>query len=85
MEMKCPLVLVEWEDAFSTDEWTDLDQLERGCLSCVTVGFLVHRSKKTLIVAGTVSKDGQGCCVMHIPARWVKRVQKLPGGGEYVG
>jgi hypothetical protein len=75
-----PLVYVTWEDAYSTDDWTELADLSEENHLCASTGYLVRKSKDVLVVAGTVSADGQACCVIHIPRRMVKAVERLRGG-----
>ncbi len=67
---KPPLVAVTWDDAHSTDAWTDVEKLDREPHRCRSVGYLVHRGRMWS-VAGTISRDGQACCVIHVPRGWI--------------
>lgn len=78
--MKTPLVHVVWADAYSTDAWTRLTELGTDVSVCHSVGFLVSRSAKSIVVAGTVSEDGEACCVMHIPKGMVMSITKVNVG-----
>lgn len=65
------IVRVKWVDAFSTDAWTDFEDLSTDSMIATTVGFLVKELPNLLIVASTVSRDRQACCTMHIPKGWI--------------
>ena len=75
-----PIVLVTWEDAKSTDDWTKVDDLDFSPVICETVGYLL-KDGEVVIVASTVGVDNDGdvdtCCVMHIPRCCVKDVKTL--------
>ncbi len=75
--MKTPLVHVIWDDAFSTDAWTPILNLDKRTEVCHSVGFLVAKTPELVVVAGTVSEDGEACCVIHIPRRMVKSITKV--------
>lgn len=74
---KPPIVSVAWHDAFSTDAWTDLDRIGSEPHRCLSVGYMVGKNKDFVSVAGTISEDGQGCCVIHIPTGWIKKITHL--------
>lgn len=70
------LVTVEWVDAHSEDAWTDIEEIDNSPMVCRTVGYLIKETKQTVSVAGTVSDDGQACCIMHIPRAWIRWIKK---------
>lgn len=75
-----PLIQVRWEDAYSEDEWQDVGTVKTDRYSCVTTGYLLRKTAKVLIVAGSLNEAGQACCVMHIPAPWATKIRRLKGG-----
>mgnify|MGYP001583986602 CR=1 FL=1 len=77
------LVLIEWLDAFSTDEWTKIKKLtlepKRDKSICKTVGWLVHDGTDFLTVVSSLGhNDGAGA--MTIPNGCVVRIQDLHVG-----
>lgn len=74
---KTPLVHVVWDDAYSTDEWVALPDLSTKRQVCHSVGFLVAKTKDLVVVAGTIEEGGDACCVIHIPRRMVKSIEKV--------
>ncbi len=72
-----PLLSVVWTDAFSTDEWTDLEELPKEPLACKSVGYMVGETKEMVSLAGTISEDGQACTTIHIPKGWIKERHRL--------
>lgn len=81
MPDKFKRVQVVWHDAFSTDAWTDIDGLDKNPLEVTSIGYLVAKTKDTVVVAGTIGQ-GQACCVIHIPRGMVKSMAVLPKGGR---
>ena len=74
------LVLVEWLDAFSTDDWTKINRLvlapDREKSLCLTVGWLVHDGAEFKTVVSSLGhKDGSGS--MTIPTGCILRIQNL--------
>jgi hypothetical protein len=75
-----PLTVVTWKDACSTDPWTSVDDLEAKPMFCTTIGFLISKPKADcLLLASTLSDEGDACCVMHIPTGCVVAVRHLRG------
>ena len=74
------LVLIEWLDAFSIDEWTKIKRLilapDCGKSLCSTVGWLAYDGDdfKT-VVSSTGHNDGSGS--MIIPSCSIKRIRDL--------
>lgn len=80
--MKPYPVLVEWTDAcdWSPAEWVDLEPLTAGVATgcdVITVGWLVQKSKRALVLALSISEalDGRGLFV--IPRACVQKVTRL--------
>ena len=71
------LVLVDWLDAYSTDDWTSLKKLgkepdfDKSVTS--TVGWLVHDGEDFLVVVPSKDKNN-GACTMTIPRVCVQRI-----------
>ncbi len=76
---KARLVEVEWVDASSRDRgWDHPDNyVDIKEYRCKTVGYMIHRDKKELVLMHSVSFNGLVDRAMHIPARYVKRVHNL--------
>lgn len=79
---RLPVVSVRWTDAHSVDEWTMADDLPKTGKECVSVGFLVRKTKACLTVAGTGSEDGDVCCTIIIPKAWVRGIKYLKEKGK---
>jgi hypothetical protein len=66
------LVLVQWDDAASvTSAW----QKEVGVVGCETVGFLVKKDKKEVVIAHTLASDGDFGGKFAIPRGMVKVIK----------
>ena len=72
-------VFVEWEDATGLSGWQKIDVVKEmakeGC-PCETVGFLLEKTEKYVLLAMCVSESGPGE-VYRIPAHVIKRVKNL--------
>lgn len=75
-----PIIICEWEDAFSKPN-TDLDDmLKHDPVLVKTYGVLVHKSKKYYIIK-THDGGGDGCDdMLKIPTPLVRRVSKFKEG-----
>lgn len=76
MAKKLKRVQLVWHDAYSTDEWTNLEDLDVDPMVVTSLGYLVTATKETVVVAGTVGQ-GQACCVIHVPRRMVVSMKYL--------
>ena len=76
---KLPIVRVEWEDAASGGKWLPYleAQSQRGLVCCETIGFLVKRSAKELLVCQSVSENGHVDGGLTIPTRSVRSIKVL--------
>jgi hypothetical protein len=79
-QKKYKKVDVLWSDAYSTDAWTDLADVETTDLECLSSGWLVKQTKDVIVVAGTINTSGMACCMIHIPRGMVKKITPSKGG-----
>jgi hypothetical protein len=82
-QTKYRLVIVEWEDSQRpVSAWGWLDDYELpDCVSCVSVGFLVAESDRSIALApnlGDIAQSReQACGIINIPRSAVRRVCDL--------
>jgi len=86
-------VIVLWTDAYSEDEWMNLDSYSpKPETPNVTIGYIVHDQNNYLHVASTIDQDGSNFCgTMAIPHEMIicvasltlDIVQKLYGNTEH--
>lgn len=66
-----PMVVVEWLDAESTDEWEDRE-MERSIKPIKTVGHLVEEKDDQIVVAMNFdASNDKISMVMVIPTDWI--------------
>jgi hypothetical protein len=75
-------VLIEWVDAcdWSPGEWVDLEPLKSGhATGCdvITVGWLVQKSKRALVLALSISEADDGRGLFVIPTACVTTMTRL--------
>ena len=72
-------VIVLWTDAYSEDEWMNLDNyLPKPETPNVTIGYIVHDQNNYLHVASTIDQDGSNFCgIMAIPHEMIIYVAPL--------
>ena len=80
--MKPYPVFIEWHDAcdWSPGEWVDLDPLESGhATGCdvVSVGWLVQKSKRAVVLAMSISSENDGRGLFVVPCSAIKRMVRL--------
>ncbi len=75
------LVLVEWEDTCSCNDWQSHEEMKtRDVQSVKSVGYLVEKTKKhtTIISSVSVSAGGKGgFCTLCIPAGCIRRMKTI--------
>lgn len=71
--------MVTWVDAHSEDAWGPVTSVSKKASTCMTVGFLVRKNKKTLSIAGSLDlkKPMDVACVMTIPVGCILKVKKI--------
>jgi len=72
-------VIVLWTDAYSEDEWMNLDSYSpKPETPNVTIGYIVHDQNNYLHVASTIDQDGSNFCgIMAIPHEMIIYVAPL--------
>lgn len=72
-------IYVEWDDAYSMDEWTDKDKIEtKDTYLIKSVGILVEQNEHKIILALNHDTESDAVsCVMTIPLGMVKTIRKL--------
>jgi ABC-type nitrate/sulfonate/bicarbonate transport system ATPase subunit len=81
--MKQPkIVLAHWIDPFSSHGWHTPESLEQEVAGlahreCVSVGFLVHRTKDAIGLAESLSPTGQIGCVTWLPRAAIRSMVTL--------
>jgi hypothetical protein len=75
-------VIVLWTDAYSEDEWMNLDSYSpKPETPNVTIGYIVHDQNNYLHVASTIDQDGSNFCgIMAIPHEMITYVAPLTLG-----
>ena len=75
---KKKVVIVEWEDASSTNGYYDKEHPEKATtVQARTVGFLVERGRKVVKVCGESFEDGDFRHVHSIPRGMVRKITEL--------
>ena len=81
--MKRPLVVVEWSDAASHDDWDDVDEYEEAWLALkpiVSVGWLYRDDDKAVGIVQNVSvSDGDLAGSITIPRGMIRKVHVVRG------
>lgn len=54
-----PLVMIEWLDHTSNDDWLDKNQVaaQAGGSKIISVGWLVHEDKTSYVISGGMATD----------------------------
>ena len=75
---KLPLVEVTWKDACGNSRWMSYSEAkECETLETKTLGRLVHRGARKLVVCGTIADNGTVNDTTTIPRGWVTKVRRL--------
>ena len=72
------LVEVHWQDASTRSCWGAFEEyLEHGPVNCISVGYLLQRNKKHILLAQTQSDDHQCNSAIAIPAKWLRSIRVI--------
>lgn len=90
VQVKYPLVFVEWIDASSSHGWKTPEESTRGSIARVfQPGFLLYEDKEKIILGGAWSPchdddDEVEIADKHIiPQKMIKRIIKIPIGSFF--
>lgn len=73
-----PLVLVIWHDAVSSDEWTDIGELDYECAMIHSVGYLIKENESEITIAQNLDLSNKACSMtMTIPMMWIEDVREI--------
>ena len=73
-----PLVKVVWIDAESSDEWEDIEGVDRHCKEIITIGHLIEDSELHLVLAMNLDLYNDCCSMtMTIPNHWIEAIEEL--------
>lgn len=75
-----PIVVVEWFDALNDVEWRDIKTLRSPTTTAHavrSVGFLVHQTKRVIVLAHGVDNDGAAESTMTIPRDWCQKIKRI--------
>jgi hypothetical protein len=73
------MVLVEWNDAASTDGWRDRDAAVRDMtpLRCCSVGYVLKSTRQYIVMAASTSESGNVSQVGCIPRTCIYSIKEL--------
>ena len=77
--MTPPIVRVLWEDAYSTNVWTVAEADVVPCM-VLTVGYLLKRDKRHVVVAQSVGDNDMVADLIIIPSGMVRAIEILVEG-----
>lgn len=70
--------MVKWLDAYGpTVPWTDIKDIEMSPAYCVSVGFIVAKDTRYIVVAPHCGPDGGVTGELKIPIKCVEKIWKL--------
>lgn len=77
--MKRSLWLVRWRDSHTSHGWRDQKEVDHEPAPCITVGYVIHDTKKSITLAQSLQDDNtgnvNGCMV--IPRSCITSIRRL--------
>lgn len=75
-----PLVIVEWEDIVSDSSWMDIREAKhQKPYNCESIGYLIEKNKKNIVLVPNVSYAGLGFGYVSIPIGCIKKINIIKG------
>lgn len=76
-----PVVEIEWLDAVLRSGSQDADKHAReGLMTRFTVGYLVGKTRRQVVLAMTDDRDGRVDDALTVPLAWIKKMRYLRKG-----
>lgn len=73
-----PIVLVVWHDAVSSDEWTDIAELEEKCAVIHSIGYLLKETEGEITLAQNLDLSNDSCSMtITIPIMWIEELKEI--------
>ena len=82
-DSKYKLYRIKWVDSSRFTTWMNLSDLpDKHTCNCVTVGYVVKRTKKAIYVSGSIDlSNGNFCMVMEIPRCAITKMRGIKKNG----
>ena len=75
--MKKNKVVIRWEDSCTRSGWyPEADMQPLPCSQCESVGYLIHKGKDKVILAGMIS-EGECNSFQYIPKGCIKEIRQI--------
>lgn len=78
--MKYPIVLVEWRDAHNEPDWKHVNTITDSkdhTMLVKSVGFLVLKNKREIVLAHGICDDGEVESRLAIPRDWCQKIKRI--------
>jgi hypothetical protein len=74
------LVCIHWIDSCSTDDWTDLDEIDLNPAEVISVGIVIKEDEHGFILATNIDTSNKhASCLMRITLSSIVKVITLGG------
>lgn len=78
--MDYKIILIEWYDAESCDDWTPTSDIDHGVALVKSIGWLINENKKTVTLALNYdTKNEAHSCIMKVPKGMIKSKKIIRG------
>jgi len=72
------IVVIEWQDAQSHDDWIDEESVCGTLADIISCGCLIKETETSYTVAINYDiSNGKYSCIMSIPKAWVSRFEEI--------
>ncbi|NBR76672.1 MAG: hypothetical protein EBT73_04940 [Actinobacteria bacterium] len=72
------LVVVEWHDAHTVNDWTEPDEIDEEPFTVISVGHLIpDRKPDHVVLAQSVGADGALDGLLYVPVGMVKNMRSI--------
>lgn len=71
-------VEVLWDDPHTEDStWLDLDSLGQASFTIRSVGFLLKKDKRQVVLVQSLTDDERGATTLSIPRGCIRRIRRI--------
>lgn len=74
---KFQVVMVEWVDALNTQDWQRLDDIKPEAHKVRSVGFLIAKNERAVVLAHGLDNEGSAESTLTIPRDWCQKIKRI--------
>jgi len=73
-----PIIEVHWVDIASFPGWSTLEEaITSTTMECISIGYVIHKDKKSVVMAQTIADNGDVGEILCIPTSVIRELREI--------